>query len=325
MVRTHIRVSRSDGREFPNASIAFRELIGTITELSRREYIRMRPLLRGGAQFIDAHGFTWSSVGGTISEESILWSDFTFGVELELLAPVSLHDIREMLDTNLFGTWSVVPDGSLQSDIGFYAMEIVSPILQGEAGIFALTAVTNLLKAKGCRVNNSCGMHVHIGVRGMKPTRLRKIAVAFLNSEHNFDELVPPGRNVNRYCRSNQGVSLRQHEQLETATSVSMLGVCMNGGNSTQHYNNYRYHKLNFQSFVRHGTIEFRQHGGTVESEKAVAWVRLIAGFCAHAASQPQQTRTRVEFDAFLSGAIGDDAELNTYLRARRAKFSRTR
>jgi hypothetical protein len=319
--RTHIRITRSDGREFISGNAAARELLGTPTEISFRDVYRMRPILRAGGSFTDRHGFTWSSIGGTVSESAIAWSDFTFGVELEVLAPFSIWEMQSLLRD--FAGWKVVGDGSLTSEPGFEAMEVVSPILQGQAGTDTLRAVMDLMKSKRCRVNNSCGMHVHIGVRGMKPARLRKIAIAFLNNEANFDSLVPPSRNNNRFCQSNVALfRSRRDTTLAAATTIAAMGQALNGGNSSQHYNQYRYYKLNFQSFVRHGTIEFRQHSGTVESEKAIAWVRLIAGFCASAASAAQeQLSAPVAFDTFLSAAVADES-VKTYLVARRAKFS---
>jgi hypothetical protein len=57
----------------------------------------------------------------------------------------------------------------------------------------------------------------------------------------------------------------------------------MNGGFTTDRYPPYRYFALNFQSYANHGTLEFRQHSGTVDAEKATQWVRLVVGFIARA------------------------------------------
>ena len=321
--RTHIRVQRSDGREWPNITIAMRELLGTAQEISPSESQRIRLKLRTDGLGVDRHGFTWKSVGGTVAEVSIGWADFTFGVELEVLAPFARETMAAELNAIGASNWNVVHDGSLAAQPGYSAMEVVSPVLQGEAGLAQLRVVMDRMKARGCKVNSSCGMHVHVGVRGMKVSRLTRIARAFLANERHFDALVPAARLNNRYCQSNAARAYSPDRVL-SCTTVGGIAQQMNGGNSPQHYNPYRYHKLNFQSFVRHGTIEFRQHGGTVEPDKAAAWVRLITGFCAqHAANATPGAA--VSFDQFVEGAVVGDQSTVSFLEARRAKFAAQR
>lgn len=308
-------------------AVAYRELIGTAQEIGHSEHMRMRQSIRQAGVAIDRHGFTWRSLGVTTTTtadgrvvavvDEISWTDFTFGVELELAAPVADRDVQRRLPSG----WRVVHDGSVHADRGLYPMEVVSPILQGQPGIAAMKEVMDLLKAMGCKVNSSCGMHVHVGVRGMQPSKVRKIAIAFLNSERHFDALVPPQRRSNRYAQSNLGVFRGENERLMNATSISTLANVMNGGSSSARYNSFRYYKLNFQSFVQHGTIEFRQHAGSVESDKATAWVRMVTGFCARAAAQAQQTIGASEsFEQWIA-SVTDEAGAR-YMTARRAKFA---
>jgi hypothetical protein len=40
-----------------------------------------------------------------------------------------------------------------------------------------------------------------------------------------------------------------------------------------------RYFKVNLQSYHTYGTVEFRQHSGTLNAAKAVNWVRLLDSF----------------------------------------------
>ena len=61
LVRSRIRVQRSDGREFPSFFVAYRELLGTAQALGYSEHQRMRANVRQGLTPRDAHGFTWSS------------------------------------------------------------------------------------------------------------------------------------------------------------------------------------------------------------------------------------------------------------------------
>lgn len=322
--RTHIRVQRSDGREWPNITIALRELMGTPTEITPSESQRIRLRLRGGEVGRDRHGFTWKSIGGTVSEQTITWADFTFGTEIELTMPMPQYDVQALLERNGFNRWRVVHDGSVAAPVrGTYGMEVVSPVLQGADGLEEVKRVMDLLREQGGKVNNSCGLHVHIGVRGMKVSRLRKIAAAFLNAEAAIDQMMPPARLNNRYCQSNTRFHGGNFAQLERAETVNAIATAMNGGSSNQHYTHFRYYKLNFQSFVRHGTIEFRQHSGTVESEKACAWIRFVASFCAMAASAEMPQRVAMNLEQLLA-CVNDEAVRN-YLRARAAKFAALR
>lgn len=326
--RTHIRVVRvHDGREWPNMFVAYRELLGTPHELGYSEHQRMRAAIRAGQQPRDSHGFQWRQVGvaaavaGALQQPAILWTDFTFGVEIECFAPFGLHVMKDVLNAAGFRTWRVVNDGSLRNlpIRGMDGMEIVSPVLRGEEGLAALRSVMTLIQAKGCKVNKACGLHVHIGVRGMDPKQVRKIAMSFLNAEHHFDALVPPARRDNQYCKSNRAIAAPA--RLVGAISISGIATAMNGGTDSAHYNSYRYYKLNFQSFVHHGTIEFRQHGGTVEAEKAANWVRMVAGFCADAAEKPEQSfGQQRSLDQFLDQCCDENAA--RYMRQRAAKFA---
>lgn len=220
--RTHVRVVReafagSDRREFPSMLFAYRELFGTPAELGYSEHQRMRARLRAGETIRDRHGFTWRSVGGTVAESTITWEDFTFGVELELTAPMTMYAMKDQLVAIGAGDWRVVGDGSVSvtpETSNHFGMEVVSPVLQGSAGLEKLTVVMDKLKALGCKVNRSCGMHVHVGVRGMKVERVRRIAIAFMNAERHFDALVPSSRRSNRYCQSNLAV-LRQYDSVQ--------------------------------------------------------------------------------------------------------------
>jgi len=46
--------------------------------------------------------------------------------------------------------------------------------------------------------------------------------------------------------------------------------------NTGGHYNDSRYHNVNFHSYWdRTGTIEIRSHGGTIDPNKILLWVKL--------------------------------------------------
>lgn len=142
-------------------------------------------------------------------------------------------------------------------------IEIVSPILEyNEEGLMQVYRVCEGLKALGAYANETCGYHVHFDARWLQnyPREFANdflvfMAQSYANDEDIFDEFVANSRkaNTNQYCKS------------------------------LRNLNNYididRYYKLNTKAFARHGTIEFRQHHGTVDHKEALDWIHLCAKY----------------------------------------------
>lgn len=270
----------------------------------------------------------------------MLWTDLTFGVEIECFIPGGEAAATRAIvaagvsciSTSGHSTiqqWKVVPDGSLRN-VGPGGCEAVSPILRGEEGLQQVRTVVAALRAAGAVVNTHTGLHVHIGARQATVAQLRNLCKLFLKYEGQFDALVPASRRSNRYCQSNASVAAMRggdaanlSRSLDGAGSVAALARVMNGGwEERQHYTSFRYYKLNLQSYASHGTVEFRQHSGTLDPAKIDAWVRLVAGFCARAF-----TLTSVRWDGqpgtFSQLVAKADRETAQFLTRRRAALQR--
>lgn len=227
----------------------------------------------------------------------------TFGVEIEILAPVGMTratmadlvtaagiDCRAESYGHVQPTqWKIVTDGSLRGGNG---MEIVSPPLAGEAGLEQVRKVCAALTRAGCRVNRSCGLHVHVEARSLGLDAIKRLVGLYLSGESVIDSLLPLSRRggANMYCKSLTGAN---RTAIDTAYNVAGVASAVSGGRVD------RYVKLNLCSFWRHGTVEFRQHSGTVDGEKAIQWIRLCLRMVAAAMQQsaiaigstPQRTR----------------------------------
>jgi hypothetical protein len=78
-----------------------------------------------------------------------------------------------------------------------------------------------------------------------------------------------------------------------------------------------RYIKLNLQSYVKYGTIEFRQHSGTIEFEKMYNWI-LLTQQMVEAGKTPVQKTYNEKTDSIQSlrnklgliAALGADEEI---------------
>jgi hypothetical protein len=191
--------------------------------------------------------------------------------------------------------WKVVSDASIQERNGF---EVVSPILQGPEGLAQVRTVMDALTAAGAKVNKGTGLHVHIGAAEFSLAEIRNIAKNYLLFEDFFDAIMPPSRraNENIYIRSNRGVfgaydnpaAQRGVDRLNACTTIDEIVKTLHpGANRGSDYG--RYFKLNLVSYWKHGTIEFRQHSGTVDADKALNWITLLMQFVNRAAVTRQR------------------------------------
>lgn len=230
-------------------------------------------------------------------------------------------------------TWKVVTDVSISGSMGF---EVVSPILRGEDGFNQVRAVCDALTAAGAKVNKSCGLHVHIGAADFRLQEIRQMAKNYIIFENFFDAIVPPSRRKtnNIYIKSNRDVfggygkdAVRAAvAAIDAAANLDDLihTVCpSNYGRYDQ--DNGRYRKLNLCAFWRHRTIEFRQHSGTTDAEKAVNWIKLVMQFVNRAGVTRQRVvdreSTQAQTFAAFFRTFRIDAELKPFFAARRKHF----
>lgn len=197
-----------------------------------------------------------------------------FGIELEIigidrqtalraLRAVGINVRDETYNHITSSHWKLVSDASVRD--GF---EVVSPVLLGEAGIEQAMTVATALEDAGASVNRSCGFHVHFDARNLSAGDIKTIVKRYAAHESEIDAVMPPSRrgNANTYCAP---LSSFLNDRFESASTIEDMIRAQ--GN--------RYFKVNLQSFQRHGTIEFRQHSGTVNAAKIANWVRFLGEF----------------------------------------------
>lgn len=141
-------------------------------------------------------------------------------------------------------------------------IECVSPVLTGANGKNALKNAVKTLNVAGANVNQTCGLHVHVGAAKLTAQQYCNVFVNYAYLEAVIDTFMAPSR------RSDNAIFARslQDHVLDLEHAVTRENVC-----SALHYS--RYHKVNAESYGRHRTIEFRQHAGTTNYEKIINWV----------------------------------------------------
>lgn len=197
-----------------------------------------------------------------------------FGIELEIVsinrqtALRALHAVGinvqdESYNHSTRSHWKLVSDASVRD--GF---EVVSPILRGEQGIEEAMTVAAALDDAGAAVNRSCGFHVHFDAGDLSVGDIKTIVKRYAAHEAEIDAVMPPSRrgSANTFCAP---VARFLSPRFEAAAIIQDM-IRAQGD---------RYFKVNLQSFQRHGTIEFRQHSGTVSANKIANWVRFLGQF----------------------------------------------
>ena len=229
-------------------------------------------------------------------------TDRTFGIEMEMVG-VSQSQVVSALTAagircNLshYGSatatyWKAQTDGSVRpthANQGSNSCELVSPILRGEEGIAEIKKVCAALATIGAKVNRTCGLHVHFGIRDLTHDQIKRVCKMWVRDESVIDTVMPESRrgNNNRYCRSNVYDSVdAMFEKISNARSFDQLQSALCPPTDYSPHSG-RYHKVNLLAFAEHGTIEFRQHSGTVEANKICFWVEFLDSLIAEAVSQ---------------------------------------
>jgi hypothetical protein len=215
----------------------------------------------------------------------------TFGVEIEcygvprytIMASFRVHGIRavEISETDdVLEIWRLSNDGSIQ---GEHSVEVVSPPLCGTEGLRELSNVLNVLYVLGCKVNMSCGFHVHWNCGDFTGKNVLSLLRLYAKFEPVIDYLVSPSRRANRneHCQTmikdNNLYWVRQLDPSER-DRASEVALAFEKQFSTYSYQGRthrggRYHKVNIAAYNMYGTIEFRHHQGTLSADKAVNWV----------------------------------------------------
>ncbi len=174
---------------------------------------------------------------------------------------------------NGYSTWSAWDgDGrewKFQKDVSIAGpdsekCELVTPILHYE-DIEVLQELIRQLRHAGAKSDASrgCGVHIHIGANGHTPQTLRNLANIMASHESLIAEALDlDHRRMSRYCRTVDPRFLEQVNKKKPQTMAQLADIwyTSHGANygRDQHYNDSRYHMLNYHATFTKGTVEFR-------------------------------------------------------------------
>jgi len=216
----------------------------------------------------------------------------TLGVEIELALPqgMSLDEFDKQCYDELIkaglkatkygvdkkpGHWAVTRDGSIYPN----GREIVSPILTGVDGIEDLRKAIVALRNTGGSINSSVGIHVHMGAQGLSLDQTKNVVYNYHGFQDLINKFLHNTRTNNGYAQPMTRIS-NIVSKLDSANNLNELTRNLFGATiESRRYDRYpseRYWAVNFYSYLRYGTIEFRQLQGSVEEDTIIYWVYFL-------------------------------------------------
>ena len=198
--------------------------------------------------------------------------------------------------------WKVVSDSSIRCQARgertaskLYAVEVVSPICQYE-DIETVQELIRELRKGGARVNDSCGIHIHVDASRHDPKTLRNVVNIMASKEDLLYKTLKVKIDRQYYCQKTD-LRFLEDVNLRRPKSMSEFETLWYNGDSGRHshYHSSRYHALNLHSVFSKGTIEFRMFNSTLHAGEVKSYIQLCLAISNQALVQKSASRSRTQ------------------------------
>ena len=198
--------------------------------------------------------------------------------------------------------WSLMSDASIQMERKTgkiyratgdteYRVEMVTPILT-YSELPKLQECVRQVSHAGAKVNDSCGIHVHVDAANHNRQSLKNlIGIMYSKEDILFKALQVKESRAMRYCKKVREPMLLKARKLscdETTTLTALEDIWYEGCSDSRsdHYNDTRYYALNLHSVFYRGTVEWRLFNSTLHAGEVAAYVNLCLAISAQAIKQ---------------------------------------
>lgn len=270
---------------------------------------------------------------------------YSFGVEIETYSGYVPNYI--IYNSNM----KVVRDGSINRD-GANGGEYVTGILHGDSGMKHLQNICYEI-SKRCRVNQQCGLHVHIGGANFNKEFNVYAYYLGLKMQNEMFSIVPASRLNNHYCSELPMINFNElkaannlnskenyHDIIEVYYSNIFhylsggRDLCSNLNKKMKHPDGKwckpRYHWLNLipcnfsKDGIVDGTIEFRHHSGTTNFKKIKNFILLCMAFVSYVENNKRDiiSKNSITIKDILKASYPNNYEkINNYFEERKVLF----
>lgn len=229
------------------------------------QYEAVQVLRRAGISAVDEEDYNSNGGGSCDCDDCRANGDYNPDYESE--------------SPDITSDWVCKYDGSVYGhDNG--SCEVITRILSGEEGLAELRKGCDALRAAGATVNETCGLHVHIGAQDLSSREIVSVVKRYGRFERQIDSFMHFRRrgNANNYCQPVVGYASEADSWLDRR--IQRAGGEANvRPESVASWIDDRYHKVNVQSLRKYGTIEFRHHNGAIKADTVCNWVSFLLYF----------------------------------------------
>jgi len=244
---------------------------------------------------------------------SVAHSPVTFGVEIEAfgLDKKTLHNICGAI-THLLPGAIYTGDGSIASDDNTEGFEIPTGIMHRPDSLARFANFITLLNKLGAKVNESCGLHVHLGTFGDKIATLPSgEKIGPITPDHSWQHggieedawrsqyqlsvikqflinYTAYQKTLNTTLRNGKGFLDKaanfyskditvDTDAIKMAKDITALQDLVNPSDS-------RYHTVNLLTSIKNDnsrdcrTIEIRHHDGAIKTDHIIEWTKFLHG-----------------------------------------------
>ena len=215
--------------------------------------------------------------------------------------------------------------GGIQSCVSdTYKVEFITPILSYN-DIDELQELVRKLRKAGAMVNETCGMHVHVGASKFTAQTVRNLVNIVASKEDILADALKIFDNRRRYCRATNERFLKELNAKKPQDLEELAEIWYNGNAARRrqvHYHDSRYTICNLHALFSKGTIEFRCFNSTLHAGEVRAAIQFCLALTHQALSTTKavcrKTETdnpRYTFRCFMLrlGLIGDEFKTCRY------------
>jgi hypothetical protein len=240
------------------------------------------------------------------------WKELTFGVEIEFSFITRLKAtqiVSDFFETSYYRTgdgydtyemedfqnrtWKIMRDSSVRSERKIagsivaaeelYQVELVTPILRYDEDIEMLQELVRKLRKGGANVNNSCGMHVHVGAEHFTADKLRILCNLVYSKQNILERCLQVQDGRKRYAKLLSDDFIEKLNKNKPKTIEELANIWY--GHNTQQrgyqsfrqnrYHESRYKILNYHPLLsgKQKTVEYRIFNSSMHSGVIKAYV----------------------------------------------------